>query len=60
MCDLNADGVVDVADIASVIGAMSRVDANSEKGAADVNRDGTVDVADIAAVIAAMAKEQDY
>ena len=55
MGDVNTDGVVDVADIASIIGVMA-----GEKGSAqlraDVNGDNTVDVADIAAVISIMAQ----
>lgn len=50
--DLNGDGIVDVADIASVIDVMAN---GTNEAAADVNGDGTVDVADIAAVIDIMA-----
>ena len=48
--DVNEDGVVDVADIASVISFMSG-ELSVSKVKADVNGDGTVDVADIATVI---------
>ena len=50
--DVNSDGVVDVADIATVISVMAK--GNNDLSA-DVNRDGTVDVADIASVISIMA-----
>ena len=50
--DLNDDGTVDVADIATVIDVMS---GTSTSDKADVNGDGTVDVADIATVIDIMA-----
>ena len=56
--DVNGDGVVDVADIASVISVMSAsVGSGSPAGnPADVNGDGVVDVADIATIISIMAK----
>ena len=50
--DVNADGVVDVADISAIISVMASSGASVS---ADVNGDGVVDVADIAAVIAVMA-----
>ncbi len=50
--DVNNDGAVDVADIASVISVMA---GTEEFTAADVNSDGTVDVADIATIIDIMA-----
>ena len=56
--DINADGSVDVADIATIISVMagdgqwSMVNGQSS---ADVNGDGVVDVADIATVISIMA-----
>ncbi len=55
--DVNGDGVVDVADIASIISVMagSIVPGTSVSDAADVNGDGVVDVADIASVITIMA-----
>ncbi len=54
-CDVNGDGNVDVADIATIIDVMAgKGDAATEK-AADVNGDGNVDVADIATVITEMA-----
>ena len=56
--DVNADGTVDVADIATIISVMAGgapVPDGSPSGAADVNGDGTVDVADIATVISIMA-----
>ena len=52
--DVNGDGVVDVADIASVISVMAG-SAEELRQSADVNDDGTVDVADIATVISIMA-----
>ena len=54
--DVNGDGVVDVADIASVISVMAGQGGNTTEKSADVNNDGTVDVADIAAVITRMAE----
>ncbi|MBO7139142.1 MAG: dockerin type I repeat-containing protein [Prevotella sp.] len=55
--DVNGDGAVDVADIASIIDVMAgaTVPGASVSGAADVNGDGTVDVADIASVIDIMS-----
>ena len=53
--DVNADGSVDVADIASIIDVMAGNGSDTVKAAADVNGDGTVDVADIASVIDEMA-----
>jgi len=55
--DVNGDGVVDVADIATVISVMSSSSGTAHPlyQAADVNGDGTVDVADIASVISIMA-----
>ena len=53
--DVNLDGSVDVADIASVIDYMAGNDA-IDKDAADVNGDGSPDVADISAIIDIMAK----
>ena len=50
--DVNADGKVDVADIASIIDVMA---SNGQSPSADVNNDGRVDVADIATVIDIMA-----
>ena len=54
-CDVNGDGSVDVADIASVISFMAGEDGIT-KAAADVNGDGSVDVADIATIITRMAE----
>ena len=51
--DVNSDGKVDVADIASIISVMAN---GEESAAADVNSDGKVDVADIATVISIMAE----
>ena len=51
--DVNGDGTVDVADIASIISDMAGTEKYEN---ADVNGDGTVDVADIAAVISIMAE----
>ena len=55
--DVNVDGTIDVADIATIITVMaSSVGSGSPTTAtADVNKDGTVDVADIASVISIMA-----
>ena len=55
--DVNGDGVVDVADIATIINVMAGVVGNTSVSykLADVNNDGTVDVADIATVIGIMA-----
>lgn len=53
--DVNSDGTVDVADIASVIDVMSGSASGSLADSADVNKDGVVDVADIAAIIDEMA-----
>ena len=55
--DVNADGQVDVADIATVISVMA--DDSSDPAIvsnADVNNDGQVDVADIASIITRMAE----
>ena len=51
--DVNIDGVVDVADIASIIDVMA---GERENASADVNGDGVVDVADISSVISIMAE----
>ena len=56
--DVNSDGATDVADIATIITAMSSAASASESSFADVNGDGATDVADIAAVITAMANPQ--
>lgn len=54
--DVNGDGTVDVADIATIIDIMAGVGADPVSvRTADVNGDGTVDVADIASVISIMA-----
>lgn len=55
--DVNGDGSVDVADIATIISVLAAGDKAdpSLASAADVNDDGTVDVADIATVISIMA-----
>ncbi|MBO7141223.1 MAG: leucine-rich repeat domain-containing protein [Prevotella sp.] len=54
MGDVNDDGAVDVADIATVIDVMAGK-APEYKDKADVNNDKTVDVADIATIIDIMA-----
>ena len=54
--DVNGDGVVDVADIASVISVMAEGADPASAISADVNRDGVVDVADIASIISIMAE----
>ena len=51
--DVNGDGAVNVADIASIISVMS---GEIENEKADVNGDGQVDVADISTVISIMAE----
>ena len=56
--DVNGDGAVDVADIATVIDIMAGAPLPSEGiggGYADANGDGAVDVADIATIIDVMA-----
>jgi hypothetical protein len=50
--DTNLDGVVDVADVATVIDAMASGIFDRDY---DVNGDGVIDVADIAAIIDIMA-----
>ena len=61
--DVNSDGSVDVADIATIIDVMAgHFPENITPGTdpnlvADVNGDGSVDVADIASVISIMAGE---
>ena len=55
--DVNGDGKVDVADIATVIDVMAGKGDAATKKAADVNGDGKVDVADIATVISEMAAQ---
>jgi len=52
--DVNGDGAVNVADIASIISVMAGADDELQT-AADVNADGKVDVADISTVITIMA-----
>ena len=54
--DVNGDGTVDVADIASIISIMAGTVGSGFATSADVNGDGTVDVADISTVISIMAK----
>ena len=58
--DVNNDGTVDVADIATIISVMVSEDTTHTgvTARADVNNDGTVDVADIATVISIMAVSQ--
>ena len=57
--DVNGDGSIDVADIASVISVMAGSAGESLSLRADVNGDGMVDVADIASVISIMAGNVD-
>ena len=52
--DVNADGVVDVADISTTLTYMAGVQ-NVSKETADVNNDGEVDVADISTILSIMA-----
>ncbi|MBR2238293.1 MAG: hypothetical protein IJ887_10535 [Prevotella sp.] len=56
-CDINRDGVIDVADIGYIIDVMTGNASGSLTGNTDVNGDGVVDVADISAVITAMAEK---
>ena len=56
--DVNGDGSVDVADIATVISVMAKgtePQSGTAPNPADVNGDGVVDVADIATIISIMA-----
>ena len=55
--DVNSDGVVDVADISSILTVMAGAAApeSSASRLADVNGDGKVDVADISSVLTIMA-----
>ena len=53
--DVNADGSVDVADIAAVISVMTGSEDATTAKRADVNGDGVTDVADIATLISIMA-----
>ena len=57
--DVNGDGSVDIADIATVITVMAEGTQQPSEGGganADVNGDGAVDVADIAEIISIMAQ----
>ncbi len=53
--DVNSDGTVDVADIATIVNVMAGSASETLKASADVNGDGSVDVADIATIINVMA-----
>ena len=53
--DVNGDGVVDVADVSSVVSVMAGDETGTTVARADVNGDGTVDVADISNIISIMA-----
>lgn len=53
--DVNLDGSVDVADIATIISYMAGQSTSASAGMVDVNGDDVVDVADIATVISIMA-----
>lgn len=54
--DVNGDGSVDVADIATIIDVMAGVVTDASlRSKADVNNDHSVDVADISTVIDVMA-----
>ena len=55
-CDVNCDGKVDVADIATIISFMAGTDSSLDRSV-DVNNDGNVDVADIATIIDEMAAQ---
>lgn len=57
--DVNGDGAVDVADIATVIDVMAGTGITNplqQADKADVNGDGSIDVADIATIIDIMGK----
>ena len=54
--DVNGDGTVDVADIASIVSVMAGM---APSDTADVNGDGVVDVADVSTVISIMAGNAD-
>ncbi len=56
-CDINRDGVIDVADIGYIIDVMAGHPSSSLTGNTDVNGDGAVDVADISAIITRMAEK---
>ena len=57
--DVNNDGSVDVADIATVIDVMAGIVTDADLcSRADTNKDGSVDVADISIVIDVMASGQ--
>ena len=58
MGDVNGDGVVDVADISSILTFMAGGNGGVDISDADINNDGKVDVADIATVITKMADGQ--
>ena len=53
--DVNGDGLVDVADIATILSVMAGNVGNTNPSAADVNCDQKVDVADISTVLSIMA-----
>ena len=55
--DVNGDGIVDVADISTILTTMATIatPGASATGNGDVNADGSVDVADISAVLTIMA-----
>ena len=52
--DVNGDGTVDVADIATIIDVMAKSAYDPD---VDVNDDNTIDVADIASIIDIMAQQ---
>ncbi|MBP5340076.1 MAG: leucine-rich repeat protein, partial [Prevotella sp.] len=53
--DVNGDGIVDVADIATILSVMAGNVGNTNLSAADVNCDQKVDVADISTVLSIMS-----
>lgn len=55
--DVNGDGVVDVADISTILTVMAGDTSKVSAEQADVNGDGNVDVADISTVLSVMAGE---
>ncbi len=53
--DVNSDGYVDVADVATIISFMAETIETITLEKADVNGDGSVDVADISTILTLMA-----
>lgn len=56
ICDVNGNGVIDYADVATVISVMSGVEADPViVRAADINGDGQVNIADMVLIICMMS-----